>query len=127
MPYTVQNLIYRGTFVFGTLPAFLGLNALLRPEAALRTMDMPVPLEGEARDSIFSIIRFYGIRNLAISYSIILIWWTGNKKLLGVNMFGGLAISLLDGFVIKSLRGYGQWSHWAFSPVVAGLIVGLLA
>ncbi|KAK2606479.1 hypothetical protein QQS21_003172 [Conoideocrella luteorostrata] len=126
MSYTSQTLIHRGTLVFGTLPVFLGLNALIRPEAALKAIDFPIPPDGKAQETVFSIIRFYGIRNIAIGYSTILIGIAGNRRLLALNLIGGLAISLVDGFVIKSLRGRGQWKHWGFAPLVLGLVVALL-
>jgi hypothetical protein len=102
-----------------------GLNALIRPEAALRSVEFPVPAQPESRKLTASLMRIYGIRNVAVSYLLTLIWSTGSEKLMGAGLVAGLAMCCTDGVISKAQIGGGEWNHWSFAPVIAGIQAGL--
>ncbi|CAM1511177.1 Fc.00g086900.m01.CDS01 [Cosmosporella sp. VM-42] len=116
----------RGAIAVSMVPAVFGANAILRPDAALQSVQFPVPSDPEARRLARGLMRIYGIRNVAVSYLSILIWSTGDPKLLGMGLFTGLAMCITDGLVSKWLVGGGEWNHWSFAPVIGGLAAGLL-
>ena len=126
MSLTRDTVFYRGALVFGLIPSIFGLNSLLRPEAALKSVEFPVPTDPESRNLVFALMRIYGIRNVVASYAFTLIWWTGNRRLLGTALFGAIAMIITDGAVSKALIGGGEWNHWSFLPIAFGLCGGLL-
>lgn len=126
MSLTRQTFFYRGALVVGLMPAFFGLNSMLRPEAALKSVEFPVPQDPESRNLAFALMRIYGIRNIVVSYVFTLIWLNGNRRLLGLSLIGALAMCITDGFVSKALLGSGEWFHWSFAPVGTAFVAGLL-
>ncbi|KAJ4184915.1 hypothetical protein FALCPG4_002419 [Fusarium falciforme] len=125
MSLTRDTFIYRGALVIGFLPSFFGLNALLRPEASLKSVEFPVPEDPELRKLVFGLMRIYGIRNVVVSFAFTLIWLTGNKRLVGLGLVGALSMAITDGLVSKSVTGGGEWNHWSFVPVIGGFVAGL--
>lgn len=121
----VHSYFSYGALAVGLLPSVFGINALFRPESTLRAVEFPVPAEPEARKLTRSLMRIYGIRNVAISYAMALIWSTGNEKLTGLSLVGGLAICITDGLVSRVQIGGGEWNHWSFAPVIGGIMAGL--
>lgn len=115
-----------GTLAISLLPACFGVNAILWPEAALKTAQFPVPTQPESRKLTASLMRIYGIRNLAVSFLMTLIWSTGNERLMGAGLSAGLVICIGDGFVSRSQIGGGEWNHWSIAPIIGGLQAGLL-
>ncbi|KAL2694744.1 hypothetical protein Neosp_001330 [[Neocosmospora] mangrovei] len=88
MSLTRDTFIYRGALVIGLLPSFFGLNSLLRPEGSLKSVEFPVPTDPESRKLVFGLMRIYGIRNVVVSFTLTLIWLTGNKRMLGLGLDG---------------------------------------
>lgn len=109
------------------LPAVFGTNALLRPEAALfSAFNFPLTKEPQARDVTKSLVRVYGVRNISVSYLLVLIWSTGDDRLKARGLLAGLAICLGDGFISRQLIGRGEWNHWSFTPIISGICAALL-
>lgn len=125
MSLTRDTFIYRGALAIGLLPAFFGLNSLLRPEASLKAVEFPVPTDPESRKLVFGLMRIYGIRNVVVSFALTLIWLTGNKRFVGLGLLGALSMVITDGLVSKSVTGGGEWNHWSFAPVIGGVVAGL--
>ncbi|KAJ3468249.1 hypothetical protein MRS44_002314 [Fusarium solani] len=108
MSLTRDTFIYRGALVIGLLPSLFGLNALLRPEASLKYVEFPVPEDPESRKLVFGLMRIYGIRNVVVSFALALIWLTGNKRLVGLGLVGGLSMAIADGLQQYSPVPRGQ-------------------
>ncbi len=126
---SVNPYIVRGALGIALLPGFFGLNALLRPEAALRSVQFPVPsatADPQSRKLVRGLMRIYGIRNVVFTYFLTLTWYRGDVRLLGFGLLGALPLVLTDGLVSREIIGGGEWSHWGFAPVIAGVAAGLL-
>lgn len=123
---SIHPYFYQGAFAMAFLPSIFGLNAVLRPEAAMRSVQFPVPADPEARKLSRGLMRIYGSRNIAITYLILLAHRTGDRKLTGLSLAVGVYMALVDGFVSRSVIGGGEWSHWGFIPVVGSVVAGLL-
>ncbi|KAM0316317.1 hypothetical protein ACHAPQ_011362 [Fusarium lateritium] len=122
MPHT---FFLRATQVISLTPAFFGINLVTRPEATLRHLQFPIPADPQARKLVRGITRIYGSRNLVISFLFFNISLTGDTKLMTLAYLGALAMALTDGFVARSVIGYGEWQHWSFVPVCVALMLGL--
>lgn len=109
------------------IPAVFGANALLRPEAALASVQFPVPSDAQSRKLTGSLMRIYGFRNVAISYLLALIWSTGDNKLQGYGLAVGLGMSLVDGLISRHQIGGGEWNHWTFAPVISAVCADLIS
>ncbi|CAG9982650.1 unnamed protein product [Clonostachys byssicola] len=108
------------------IPTFFGLNMLFRPGPTLESVKFPVPADPEGKKTIFSVMRFFGARNIAVSYLLVLIWSRGDNRLTAKSLVACLWIAGVDGFIQRAQTGEGQWTHWGFIPVVAGVAAGLM-
>lgn len=108
------------------LPGLFGLNALLRPEATLAGAQIPVPPQPEPRKLARTLMRFFGVRNIAISYLLTLVWSSGNERLVGLSLFAGIWMSISDGLISRWQIGGGEWNHWFLIPFLVGSSAGLL-
>lgn len=124
MPHSILSC---SGLALALLPAAFGTTALLYPDAALSAVfRFPAPQDATAQKLTSSIMRVYGLRNIAVSYLLALIWSTGNDKLKGRGLFVGLLLCVGDGMISRHLIGEGQWNHWAYVPVISGVCAGLL-
>ncbi|KAF4416975.1 hypothetical protein F53441_14543, partial [Fusarium austroafricanum] len=119
-------VIYRGAFALSFVPGLIGMMGMLRPEATLKMVQFPVPVDPPTKKLALSLIRLHGARNIVISYLFINNAMTGDKKLMGMGLIGTLFMLATDGFVSKSLIGGNEWMHWGHIPVYVALIGGLL-
>lgn len=104
----------------------LGINAILRPASALSLLKFPAPRQPEGQKLAYSLMQIYGARNVAIGLTSLFIWASGDRRALGLAMFAGLPMAIVDGFVSKAQIGSGEWGHWGFAPVAIALGAGLL-
>ncbi|CAJ2504596.1 Uu.00g119900.m01.CDS01 [Anthostomella pinea] len=122
-----QTPYYRhGALAIGVIPVLLSVNAIFRPEAALNLAAFPVPAEPSARKLTRSLMRFYGTRNVAIGFMSLLVWHTGDDRLLGLSLLPGVFICVVDGIMSKLQIGGGEWNHWSLAPVIIGIAGKLL-
>ena len=52
--------------------------------------------------------------------------WYGDRRILGWLMIAGSVVAGVDGAVCKWRVGKGEWGHWGYGPVLAGVGVVLL-
>lgn len=123
MPHPYFSRAYIAVSLF---PAVFGLNALLRPEAALQSVQFPVPANPVDRKLSRSLMRIYGIRNVGVSYLLALLWSKGDTKYMGLGLISAIAMTITDGVVSKMQIGGGEWNHWSFTPAICGIVAGLL-
>jgi hypothetical protein len=111
---------------FAAMPGLFGIGQLLRPEAALAGAGIVVPNRPDTQQLTRTLMRFFGVRNIAISYLLVLIWSMGSPKVVGYSIFAGIWMSAWDGLLIKKHVGSGEWGSWSFIPVFGGVAAGLL-
>lgn len=129
MPFSTSNSVEyfaSATLFAGLLPTLLGINAILRPASALSLFDFPTPSQPEGQRLARSLMQIYGSRNVAVGLTTLAIWSSGDRHLLGLVMFALTQIAIVDGFVSRAQIGRGQWNHWVFAILGAGLGAGVL-
>ena len=117
--------MFRGSLILGALPIFFGINGMLRPEAHLSSLLLPLHTEPEARKLDYALMRIWGIRNISVGFLLVLIWTLGDERIMGTALCAGLAVSLTDGFVSRALIGGGELQHWSFTGACAVTMMGL--
>lgn len=118
-------IFFHPGLALGVVLLSFGLNAMLRPNAHLRSLEFPVPTEPQAKRLSHALMRIWGIRNLSVGSLLALIWITGDENLMGKSLCVGLALPITDGFVSRSLIGGGELQHWVFPPVIGVVAAGL--
>lgn len=68
----------------------------------------------------------YGGRDIALGLMTLAVWARGDRRTLGLTMLASLPIALVDGFVSRDQIGGGEWGHWVFVGIGAGLAAGML-
>lgn len=114
------------TLTIGLVPSLFGLHALIRPASVTKAFGLAFPTQPEARKATATFVRIYGIRNIAVSYLLTLIWSTGDRRLMAASSFAALAMCIGDGLLSKVVLGGGEWNHWFLAPVIAGVQAGLM-
>lgn len=117
---------FKAALVLGIIPALPGLNGILRPDAALRSVGFPVARDAESKKLVHALMRIYGMRNICVSSLMGLISTTGDETLMAMGLASVTMLGIVDGFVSRQLIGGGEWNHWSVSLVAGGLVAGLL-
>lgn len=102
-------------------------NAFLRPDAHLTSLGFPLytPSQNpEAAGLNLALMRIWGVRNFAVGSILVLIWRTGDEKLMAKATAVGGVLAVVDGWVSRGL-GSGVLMHWGLVPVVWGVAAGL--
>ena len=108
-----------------TVLALFGINAMFRPDAHLKNLQFPAHTEPHASNLNHALMRIWGVRNISVGSILILIWNTGNERLMGSALAMALVLPITDGFVSRLLIGGGETQHWSFPPIMAIVIAGL--
>ncbi|KAJ6780522.1 hypothetical protein PWT90_09456 [Aphanocladium album] len=118
-----SQLTSRLGLAMAMLPAFFGVRALFWPRAALLAFGFPLPDGAQDRSLTLALMRVYGIRNIAVSHLLALLWSTGNDALKGLGLLAGIAMCFTDGLMsIQVPPAQCSRSH-AMDPKVA--IIGM--
>jgi hypothetical protein len=118
-------IFFHTGLVLSSVLVFFGSNAMLRPDAHLKSLGFPVHTQPQAQKLNYALMRIWGVRNLTVGSLLILIWTAGNEKLMAKALCAALVMPITDGFVSRSLTGGGELQHWAFPPVMGVVIAGL--
>lgn len=108
------------------LAGYFGIGAALQPEKLMKDLGIPVLPHPEARKNGRTLMRFLGVKNMTVAYLLIVMWSTGDQKLLGLGMVGLTGMAFGDGLVSKIQLGGGEWNHWTMVPIVGGIAAGLM-
>ena len=119
-------ILFRSTLCIAALQLLLGGRGIFQPEALLRSGNIPVPTQSDARKITQAVTRLFAVRNVALGFLNTVIWYQGDEKVAGVAMIAAVFISLSDGFVSRWLTGGGEWNHWLVTAVTSGMAAGLL-
>ena len=121
-----QPIIFNGSLGLGLLLISLGANATLRPKAHLGYLGFPVPSEeGLPKKLSRALMRIWGVRNISVGSLIVLLWTTGDERLMGWALSVAVSLPITDGFVSRLVIGGGELQHWVFPPVLAVMIAKL--
>ncbi|KAF5966108.1 integral membrane protein [Fusarium bulbicola] len=118
-------IIFNGSLGLGLMLVGLGLNATLRPNNHLKSLEFPIPTEPLAKKFSLALMRIWGIRNITVGVLISIIWTTGDENLMAKALSAALAMPITDGFVSRIIIGGGETQHWVFPPLLVVMIAGL--
>ncbi|ORY08506.1 hypothetical protein BCR34DRAFT_666020 [Clohesyomyces aquaticus] len=124
-PLHYTSLLLATTFLF------FGINAVLRPLHALTffSLSSTPTISPDDLSLISAITVVYGARDIFIACAIYAaaIFGRGKSgdKVLGWILIAAAAQAGADGAVCRWMVGEGEWAHWGYAPVVAG-VGGLL-
>ncbi|KAH7016061.1 uncharacterized protein B0I36DRAFT_354932 [Microdochium trichocladiopsis] len=126
-------------------PLALGLNAVLRPNAALEVLGYKIPLTSPSpatptkgsgvvatpQLAAQHVAQFYGARNLLFATLTLLVALSphdgGDNTLLAKFWVANSSLAFVDGLISRARLGAGkQWAHWGFIPLGLGLSLGLM-
>ncbi|KAH6685402.1 hypothetical protein F5X68DRAFT_191904 [Plectosphaerella plurivora] len=119
-------LFHNASLALSIMTLLFGLNAMTRPADHLHRLGFPAHTEPRARDLNLALMRIWGIRSICVGSLLILIWNTGDERLMGMALSADIALPVTDGFVSRLLTGSGAATHWSLVPVVAVVMSGLL-
>ena len=117
----------------GGMVGAIGVTALLSPDTALtKIFEFPNVRGIQDRKTVSGLLQIFGIRDLALGLSVLAAWYHGCRhgdntgyKTLGSILLLGCLVSITDGLVSRKVIGKGEWRHWGFVPVLAGLGLAL--
>jgi hypothetical protein len=104
----------------------VGVNAILRPQTALKLLEFPTPAASSDQKLVNNLMRIYGARNIAMGLSTAITAYLGHTTALGCIFFGNSIVAVVDGFVSRDQIGRGEWNHWGFLSISFGLGSALL-
>ncbi len=113
----------------GVIPTLLGVVGLVQPQIPLDQIGYPRSKSDQ--HLLIGLTRLTAARNLAIGVSTLAVWYatrTGQAsyRTLG-SVFATFSFFLaVDGWIVKDVVGQGEWGHWGFVPIAAGVGLGLM-
>ena len=72
------------------------------------------------------VMVLYGAKDVFVGVAIAATAWCGTRKSAGVVLVAAGLCAGVDGWVVKSEAGRGEWNHWGYGGVVGvlGCLVG---
>ena len=83
----------------GNIPLLIGINGLLKPAGLIGSVGFHVPSEPEARKVTDGLTRLFCLRNVVIGLTCSGIWYSGDRKLLGLFMLILSGEAFVDGLI----------------------------
>jgi Domain of unknown function (DUF4267) len=74
---------------------------------------------------VSDLLAVYGVRDIYMGISIHVAAFLGTRSSLGWTLVSAGAVAFLDGLVCWR-NGKGQWNHWGYAPMFAGVGAVLL-
>ena len=99
---------------------------LFKPRVALKNFQFEAPAADEDKKLVDNLMRIYGVRNLSMGTTGLIIAYFGDRKSLAWMFITGSIVAIVDGFVSKAQIGRGEWNHWGFVSISLGLGSALL-
>ncbi|KAL3418867.1 alpha beta hydrolase fold-3 domain protein [Phlyctema vagabunda] len=118
-----------GASVFGTIFLGFGINAMLRPRAALAFFELGAPASAAEQTLVDALMTVYGARDVFMGLAMYATAYAGDRAALGCLLVAGSGVALVDGFVCWRYAGKGEWSHWGYAPMltaVGSVLLGVL-
>jgi hypothetical protein len=111
--------------LIAAIPGLIGIAGIFNPRLPLNAVQFPLPTSPDGLKMADSLMRFFAIRDMFLGASTVAVWYRGDRQLLGIMLLLGAGLAFGDGLVQKNHCGNGEWNHWSFVPVMAGLGAGL--
>lgn len=67
------------------------------------------------------IMVLYGAKDVFMAVAIYVSTWYGTRRSAGLVLVAAAACAGVDGWVVKSEAGQGEWGHWGYGSVMGGL------
>lgn len=113
--------------LFGLVPTFIGVATILYPRfGLLHVFEAKLPAAPQDQKLVDGLMRLFGARDMYLGLTTITAWYMGQRAVMGYLLFLGCGVVTVDGIVQKQQTGNGEWKHWSFVPVMAGLGAGLV-
>lgn len=123
---STSQLLPNTAAVIGLVPTALGINAILRPRAALGLLEFAAPKEPESQKLVDNLMRIYGGRDVAIGVPLLLAWYFEDRKILGWLLITGAFTASVDAWATRLQNGKGEWNHLPFAAIGVALGGGIL-
>lgn len=72
------------------------------------------------------VMVLYGVKDVFMAAAIWSATWTGTRRSAGLVLLAAGLAAGVDGWVVKTEAGEGEWAHWGYGCLVAllGLVMG---
>ena len=118
----MSNALRLASNVFATIFIGFGINAILRPKSGLSFFELPYPTFSPAQKQLAdALLAVYGVRDIFMGLAMYAVAYCGDRKTLGFVVLAAAAVAFADGAVCKVMVGQGEWNHWGYAPIVAGV------
>ncbi|EME44423.1 hypothetical protein DOTSEDRAFT_152278 [Dothistroma septosporum NZE10] len=109
----------------GLFPLSVGILGLANPASGWSIFSFPKPATTEAQQVGNTFFLFWASRDLFMGIITGLVWYRGDREVLGDTLLAASMVAGVDGVISKKQKGSGEWTHWAFVPVLVGVGGGL--
>jgi hypothetical protein len=120
MPISQSPILLVASQALATVGVGFGINAILRPENALTLFEWDPPTTKADLEVVNSLLAVYGVRDIFMGLALYSAALWGTRKSLGWTLIASGGVALADGYICY-LHGHGQWNHWTYMPIVAGV------
>ncbi|TVY84212.1 hypothetical protein LSUE1_G001106 [Lachnellula suecica] len=126
MPLSHSRNLLTATSIFGTIFIAGGLNAIFRPGPALEFFDLNAAAAVSDQSLVDTLMLVYGVRDIFIGPAMYSAAYSGDRKHWGLIVLAGGGVAFVDGLACWLYVGKGEWNHWGYPPLVAGVGAVLL-
>ncbi|KAF2729467.1 hypothetical protein EJ04DRAFT_66882 [Polyplosphaeria fusca] len=126
MPISTSPILSVSAFIFGTIFLGFGAQYILDPRAAFQNFSPnlkypALPADAHVMDLVMTL---FGAKDLFMGFAIHASLWFGTRRSLGLILVAAAMCAGIDGYVMKTGVGTGEWNHWGYGSAVA--VTGLL-
>ncbi|KAF1926733.1 uncharacterized protein M421DRAFT_422332 [Didymella exigua CBS 183.55] len=116
--------------LFSTIFLGFGLTYMLSPRTGYAVYGFSSqPSNAHDWAIVERIMVLYGAKDVFIAAAVYSSTWFGTRRSAGMVLVAAGACAGVDGYVVKSEAGTGEWNHWGYKSVmgvVGSVMAGLL-
>ena len=112
-------LVPYASTLFATIFLCFGLTYILSPRTGYTLFGF-VSTPSSAHDwaVMQRIMVLYGAKDVFMGAAILASTWCGTRRSAGLVLVAAAACAGVDGWVVRSEAGTGEWNHWGYGSVV---------